>query len=46
MTRIVFDVLFALSLILPCLAVVAGALTLLLPTRTGRASIAHRHAHV
>jgi hypothetical protein len=46
MVRIVFDVLFVLSLILPCLAVVAGALTLLLPARAPRAVVAHRHAHV
>jgi hypothetical protein len=46
MARILFDVFFVLSLVLPCLAVVAGALTLLLPTRTGTAVVAHRHAHV
>ena len=45
MARVLFDVLFVLALVLPPLAVLAGLVTLFMPTRAARMVTTHGHAH-
>jgi len=43
MTRILFDLLFILSLVAPVLAVPLGAIAVLVPEGAGRTLMIHRH---
>jgi hypothetical protein len=45
MAPVAFDVLFVLALVLPVLAVLAGPLILLVPTRVDRTVPTHGHVH-